>query len=97
MCTSVSRLVYTEIDYKVSFKLCSKVHIKGREFSCKVSNSLKIALCLFEITGSSAYRLLLVPSNAEIKYYLIKSITLEGILVTVCVAIALSHDSSKKC
>jgi hypothetical protein len=93
----VSRLVCAEIDCKVSFRPCSKVRIKGREFSCKVSNSPRIALCPFEITGSGACGLLLVPSNAEIGYCLIKSVTLGGILVTVYAAIALLHDLSKKC
>jgi hypothetical protein len=90
-------LVCVEIDCKVSFRPCSKVRIKGRGFSYKVSNSLRIALCLFEITGGSACRSPLVPSNIEIGYCLIKPITLRGILVTVYIAIALSHNSSKKC
>jgi hypothetical protein len=93
----VSRLVCAEIDYKVSFRPCSKVRIKGKGFLCKVSNSPRIALCLFEITSSSACGLLLVPFNAEIGYCLIKPVTLGGMLVTVCAAIALLHDSSKKC
>jgi hypothetical protein len=93
----VSGLVCAEIDCKVCFRLCSKVCIKGRGFSCEVSNSPRIALCLFEITDGSAYRSPLVPSNAEIGYCLIKLVTLRGILVTVCAAIALSHDLSKKC
>ena len=93
----MSGLVCAEIDYEVSFRPCSKVRIEGREFSCEVSNSPRIALCPFEITGSGACGLLLVPSNAEIGYCLIKSVTLGGILVTVCAAIAPSHDSSENC
>jgi hypothetical protein len=52
--TSVKGLVCVEIDCKVSFKPCSKVRIEERGFSCKVSNSPRIALCLFEITGGGA-------------------------------------------
>jgi hypothetical protein len=95
--TSVSGLVCAEIDCEVSFGPCSKVRIEGRGLSCEVSNAPRIALCLFEITGGGACRSPLVPSNAEIRYCLIKPVTLGGILVTVYAAITPSHDSSKKC
>ena len=43
-------LVCVEIDCEASFGPCSKVCIKGRGFSCEMSNSPGIALCPFEIT-----------------------------------------------